>query len=121
MRVHAPCGAPLLRSLCPRPSRPARAHAARADVRARAAPPQSGLKSGTTYSFRARAFAGDGSDGLGRWGAFGPATPPLRTLLPELPKDCSESLKVPSKVLAAQAEVRAAGAARARTPRRKPR
>ena len=58
-----------------------------------------GLAAGAAYAFRARCC------NTGQfWGALGPETAPLRTLLPELPADCSESLKVPSKVLAAQAE-----------------
>lgn len=59
---------------------------------------KSGLTPGATYVFRARTR----SDGI--WGPLGSMTAPLRTLLPELPENCSESLKVPSKVLAAQAE-----------------
>ena len=44
-------------------------------------------------------------------GPWGPPTKPIRTLLPELPDECSESLKVPSKVLQQQAELAAAKAA----------
>ena len=52
---------------------------------------KSALKPGAAYIFRARACVYPE-----RWGAFGPPTPPpVRTLLPELPTDCSESLKVP--------------------------
>ena len=62
---------------------------------------KSSLTPGAAYCFRARAKSAEG------WGPYGPCTAAIRTLLPELPTDCSESLKVPSKVLAAQAEVEA--------------
>lgn len=68
---------------------------------------KSGLKSGATYVFRARACAYPDL-----WSPHGSPTEPIRTLLPELPADCSESLKVPSRVLAAQAEAAAAKAQR---------
>jgi hypothetical protein len=71
-----------------------------------------GLAAGAAYAFRARCC------NTGQfWGALGPETAPLRTLLPELPADCSESLKVPSKVLAAQAEKEAERAQREATER----
>jgi hypothetical protein len=60
------------------------------------------LHAGKSYVFRARASAGNE-----KWGPFGDETPPLLTKLPELPEDCSESLKVPSKVIAAAAEAAA--------------
>ena len=69
---------------------------------------KSSLAPGCAYCFRSRGYSSE----AGRWGPHGPATAPIRTLLPELPSDCSESLKVPSKVLAAQAEAAAEAAAR---------
>ena len=68
---------------------------------------KSGLKPGVAYAFRARACAHPE-----RWGPLGLPTAPIRTLLPELPETCSESLKVPSRVLAAQAEAAAERAQR---------
>ena len=50
------------------------------------------LRSGVAYIFRARA-----SGGGERWGPWGDPTAPLSTLMPELPDEVSELLKVPMK------------------------
>ena len=47
---------------------------------------KSALKAGAAYTFRARACTFPDL-----WGPYGPATPPIRTLLPDLPDNCSES------------------------------
>lgn len=63
------------------------------------------LSSGEAYKFRARA-----RNVGGQWGPFGATTAPLRTLLPSLPTECSEDLKLPAKALR---EAGASAAARA--------